>query len=113
MTANDYALAMLFYALAGMTVGIGGRARALQSEGKELPLRGFEFLGALGGFGYGVAGTTLLVGVGSFAAVVLLVAAGLGGTFGRSVYERPDKTMVVVGAAVIVAVPILFHFVLG
>lgn len=113
MTANDYALAVLFYTLVGMTVGIGGRAQALQSEGKELPLRGLEFLAALGGIGYGLAGTTLLVDVGWFAALLLLIAAGFGSTFGQSIYKQPDKIIIGVSAAAILSVPLLFHFVIG
>lgn len=70
-------------------------------------------MGALGGVGYGVAGTTLLVGVGWIAGLVLLVAAGLGNTLGRSFYEQPDNTMVGVSAAVILAVPLFFHLILG
>jgi hypothetical protein len=113
MTANDYALIVLFYALIGVTVGIGARSQALRSDGDALPLRGFEFLAALGGIGYGLAGTTILAGVGWFAGLLLLIGAGCGHRFGRAVYEQPDKTMAGVAMAVFAAIPLLFHFALG
>lgn len=110
MQANQYAFMLLFYALAGVAIGIGNAALELQAEGKTLPLKSFEFLGALLGFGYAIAGVWLMVGLNLFAGCILLVASAFGSYAGRVMYESKERSMVALSAAAIPMLPVLYHF---